>query len=163
MTEPSPPHLAILGCGAIAEQYYLPALTKTPIDAAALTLIDADPTRLEALGAAWGVRQLATSIDAVPHKLDGVINATPSHLHHATTRALLERGLGVLVEKPLAETAADAQELVELAARRQLPLMVNNLRRLYPSFGRIGEHLRNGDLGSLRALHWREGNRFEWP
>jgi predicted dehydrogenase len=157
------PRLAILGCGAIAEQYYLPALTKTRADAEALTLIDANPARLEALAAAWGIRHLATSIDAVPHKLDGVVNATPSHLHRATTQALLERGLGVLVEKPLAETAADAQVLVDLAAHRRLPLMVNNLRRIYPAFERIGEHLRNGDLGSLRTLRWREGNRFEWP
>ena len=43
------PRLAILGCGAIAEQYYLPALTKTPADRAALTLVDANPARLEAL------------------------------------------------------------------------------------------------------------------
>jgi predicted dehydrogenase len=163
MSPPSPPRLAILGCGAIAEQYYLPALTKTPADRAALTLVDPDPARLAALSAAWDVPDVATAIDAVAERIDGVVNATPSHLHVATTRALLERGIGVLVEKPLAETAAEAASLIELAAARRLPLMVNNLRRLYPAFGRIGEHLRNGDLGRLRSLRWREGNRFEWP
>jgi predicted dehydrogenase len=163
MTAPSQPRLAILGCGAIAEQYYLPALTKTPADRAALTLVDPNPARLDALAAAWGVPDVATELDDVVDRIDGVVNATPSHLHMATTRALLERGLGVLVEKPLAETAADAEALIALAAARGLPLLVNNLRRLYPAFGRIGEHLRNGDLGRLRTLRWREGNRFEWP
>src|SRR5579862_811679 len=134
MSAPDRPRLAILGCGAIAEQYYLPALTKTCADAAALTLIDADPARLTTVAARWGVDRTATTVEAVAGALDGVINATPSHLHHATTTALLERGLGVLVEKPLAETAADAEALVALAARRGLPLMVNNLRRCYPAF-----------------------------
>lgn len=157
------PRLAILGCGAIAEQYYLPALTRTRADAAALTLIDPDPARLGTVAARWGVERTATTLEAVADALDGVINATPSHLHHTTTTALLERGLGVLVEKPLAETAADAEALVALAQRRRLPLMVNNLRRCYPAFARIGEHLRYGDLGRLRTIRWREGNRFEWP
>lgn len=159
----SPPRLAILGCGAIAEQYYLPALTKTPADRAALTLVDANPVRLEALAATWGVADVATSIDAVADRIDGVVNATPNHLHVATTRGLLERGLGVLVEKPLAETAGEAEELVALAARRKRPLLVNNLRRLYPAFGRIAAMVRAGDLGALRTVRWREGNRFEWP
>ena len=163
MSAPEQPRLAILGCGAIAEQYYLPALTKTRADAEHLTLIDPDPARLATVAARWGIARTAASVDAAADRLDGVINATPSHLHHATTTALLERGLGVLVEKPLAETAADAEALIELAARRRLPLAVNNLRRCYPAFARIGEHLRYGDLGRLRALVWREGNRFEWP
>ena len=164
MTAPPPlPRLAILGCGAIAEQYYLPALTKTAAERAALTLVDPDPARLATLAGRWGVADVALSIETVADRLDGVINATPNHLHVATTRMLLERGLGVLVEKPLAETAAEAEALVALALRRGRPLLVNNLRRLYPAFGRIAEHLRNGDLGQLRRLSWREGNRFEWP
>ena len=55
--------------------------------------------------------------------VDAVSIATPPATHHPLAKRALEAGKHVLVEKPLATTAADAEELVELAEREGLVLM----------------------------------------
>lgn len=67
-------------------------------------------------------RELIGHVDAV-----SVVTQTPSHFEIA--RDFLEAGAHVLVEKPITETAAEALELIELAARRQRILQVGHLER----------------------------------
>jgi predicted dehydrogenase len=90
------------------------------------------------------------------------INATPSHLHVATTLPLIERGINVIVEKPLAEFANDAIRLIDAAAGKCL-LSVNQCRRLLPSYSLVGEMIRNGEIGQVQRIKWSEGRKFDWP
>ena len=57
-------------------------------------------------------------------ELDGVVVASPHTLHHEHARAALEAGLHVMCEKPLTTRAADARELVRIAAERGRHLLV---------------------------------------
>ena len=90
------------------------------------------------------------------------VNATPSHLHVATTIPLIERGVSVIVEKPLAETAEDARQLVE-AARGRCVLTANHYRRFCPSYALAHQIIRAGELGDIVRIGWAEGQKFEWP
>src|SRR5438128_6245945 len=58
--------------------------------------------------------------------LDAVVIATPVSTHYPLAKQALERGKHVLIEKPLARSAAEAQELLELAERKGLVLMVDH-------------------------------------
>jgi predicted dehydrogenase len=62
-------------------------------------------------------------------ELDGVIIATPSHLHADPTVACLQAGLHVLVEKPIATAIEDADRIVEAARRHQRHVLVGYNRR----------------------------------
>jgi predicted dehydrogenase len=58
-------------------------------------------------------------------ELDAVIVSSTPNVHHAQARAALERGLHVLIEKPMTFTVAEARELVELAALKGVQLLIS--------------------------------------
>jgi predicted dehydrogenase len=76
---------------------------------------------------------------------------------------LLERGVHVLCEKPLAESPVHAAEMVERATERGLALCVNHTRRLYPAYALVRRLLTEGNLGPLREIRYEEGFEFSWP
>jgi predicted dehydrogenase len=67
-------------------------------------------------------------------KIDAAVVAVPTDLHHKVARACLERGVHVLVEKPLAATLAEADDLVDLAAKKNLVLQVGHVQRYSSAF-----------------------------
>lgn len=158
------PYLAVVGCGAISESYYFPAIAKSPALRARVWLVDPSQARRAEAIARFGFDPAlqASDIASLPAEVTAAINATPSHLHLHTTLDLIGRGVSVLLEKPLAENAADARRLVE-AARGRCQLGVNQFRRMRPINQFVHEIIRSGKLGALRRISWREGSRFDWP
>ena len=161
----TPGPLAVIGCGAISESYYFPALAQDPTLRDRVWLVDPSEERRTAAARRFGfpLDQQSADISTLPEAARAAINATPSHLHVATTLPLLERGVSVLVEKPLAEFADDARKLVEAADRNQCRLSVNQFRRLRPINLFVRDFIKAGSLGALRAIRWREGHKFDWP
>ena len=84
--------------------------------------------------------------------VDAVALATPVATHHPLARVALAAGRHVLVEKPLAMTHAEAQELVALAAARKRVLMVDHTYVYHPAVERIRELVRAGELGRLHYI-----------
>jgi predicted dehydrogenase len=78
---------------------------------------------------------------------DAVAVATPDHLHFAPVMTALGAGLHVLLEKPLATSAAEAHAMVGEAARRGLVLQVNYSQRRVPEFAWIREQVAAGVIG----------------
>jgi predicted dehydrogenase len=156
--------LAIIGCGAIADSYYFPVLSADASAREKGWLVEPSVDRREKAAATFGFRrdQLVGDIAELPAKVKAAVNATPSHLHVATTVPLIERGVSVIVEKPLAETADDARQIVE-KARRRCVLTANHYRRFCPSYALAQELIQAGEIGDIRRIHWAEGQKFEWP
>src|SRR6185436_9749574 len=70
--------------------------------------------------------------------------------HHATVaRELLERGVGVLIEKPMTVAAGEALALVELARTKGLPLAVNHNQTFHPGFVRMKQLISKGAVGRV--------------
>lgn len=67
-------------------------------------------------------------------QVDGVVIATPTTQHHAIAGEFLRRQVPVLVEKPLATTLEQAEELVDLAWRNEVILQVGHIERFNPAF-----------------------------
>ena len=93
-----------------------------------VAVVDRDAATRERVAAETGCRAVADFEDILGD-IDAVSIATPTPLHHPIARACLERGVHVLVEKPITETPTQARELLELAARRGLVLTVGHLER----------------------------------
>jgi len=66
-------------------------------------------------------------------RVDAVSIAVPTPLHFEVARAFLERGVHVLVEKPITTTVEDAQALIDLAKRKRCVLQVGHLERFNPT------------------------------
>jgi predicted dehydrogenase len=83
---------------------------------------------------------------------DLAIVVVPNHLHYRLARDVLEAGLPCLLEKPFAETLSEAEELVGLAERKRLPLVIAQNYRFKKPFQLIAETIRSKDLGLLHGV-----------
>lgn len=114
--------------------------------------VDPDPEALRkaetsAGGSATAWSDLESALDDVD--VDAAIIASPSPLHASQTRACLEAGLGVLVEKPFARSVAEAREVLRVAERTGRPVVVAENYRFWPSERTIRGLLADGFLGRL--------------
>ncbi len=75
-------------------------------------------------------------------QLDAAIIAAPTHLHHKLASELLERGIHLLVEKPLCGTAVESEALVEAARRNRVVLQVGHVERFNPALTAATPHTR---------------------
>jgi predicted dehydrogenase len=125
-----PVRLALVGCGRIAQVAHLPALEK----AAGVELVAvSDPSEAVAGAVARrygvaGVHADAGSALADP-AVEAVLIAAPDRFHHGLASQALQAGRHVLVEKPLAATVAEAEDLAGLVDRTGLTLQVGAMKR----------------------------------
>ncbi|MGQ0849888.1 MAG: Gfo/Idh/MocA family protein [Actinomycetota bacterium] len=110
--------------------------------------------RREALAERFaGVRFAAEAEKVIDDpEVDAVVIATPTSTHFRLVRHALEAGKHVLVEKPLADRAADARELCELADSARLHLMVGHVFLFNPAVVYTKTVIERGELGDLYYL-----------
>ena len=97
---------------------------------------------------------LFPSLDAMlsDGSVDGVIIATPTPLHVEQALTCVAAGCALLVEKPIAVHAQDAEKLVEAADRASVPVLVGHHRRHNPLIKRAREMITAGKIGTVRAV-----------
>lgn len=157
------PRIVVVGCGAIATAFHLPALKAVPGVMERLTLADRDAGRVESARQAFGAQRAVTDHREVLADVDAAIVAVPQEFHADVAREFLQAGVSVLCEKPLATTLAEAAALVAAAEATGAVLAVNNTRRLYPSARAVREWIRSGRAGEIRKIEVYEGDCFGWP
>lgn len=117
-------------------------------------LADLDQRRLDQAAERYpGLTTTQSINDLLTSRVDGVVVATPVSTHFAIARDCLLHGKHVLVEKPLAQTAAQAQTLVELAAERGLTLMVGHTFVYSPAVEMLKAIVESGELGEIYYVH----------
>ncbi|NGO53061.1 Gfo/Idh/MocA family protein [Allomesorhizobium camelthorni] len=112
-------------------------------------IVDPGPSAAE-ITKARGV-PLHASVEAMiaAGDADGVIVATPNELHVSISAQLLEAGLPVLLEKPIANTVAKAAALLAVADRTGAPLLVGHHRRHNPIIRAAKKAIAEGAIGKL--------------
>jgi predicted dehydrogenase len=150
--------IAVVGCG-----YWGPNLVRNfnaTADGRVSVVCDTDPARLTHM------KKLHPGIDVSPDfdgvlgrsDVDAVVIATPTRLHHAMALQALRSGRHVLVEKPLAGSTRQCEELLEAADDKGLVLMVGHTFIYSPTVRKIREIIRRGDLGELQYVSSRRLN-----
>jgi len=120
---------AVVGVGHLG-RHHVRLLSQMP-GVRFLGAFDSDRSRLEAVAAEHGVRALP-AVEAAG-EADAVVVATPTVTHREVAGRLLEAGSHVLVEKPIATTVAEANELTALAEARGLVLAVGHVEYHNPA------------------------------
>jgi UDP-N-acetylglucosamine 3-dehydrogenase len=87
--------------------------------------------------------------DVLALRPDAIVNALPTGCHFEVTKAFLEAGIHVLVEKPIATTVPEAAHLEELAERNDVVLMVGHVERFNPAVQALRELVTAGRLGEI--------------
>ncbi len=165
MTDTPPLRVGLVGCGAVAAMYHAPALAQgESLGLVRVThLVDPSADRIAALGATFPAAIAADAPEALAGAIDLAIVASPVRLHAPHTIALLERGVHVLCEKPVARTTAEARTMTAAAERSGRMLAVGLYKRFFPAVEWIGQLVRGGLLGRPLRFHLDEGGRFAWP
>ena len=159
----APVRIGVIGCGAIAELYHLPALVAHPQTKHGIALADPNPTRLASMKQQFNAAHAVADYHDLLGKVDAVIVATPPHLHYSAAKWFLEKGIHVLCEKPLTESIVEAQELVEVGEKSGAKLAVNQTRRFFPTYQKIRELIGSGTLGKIESIIYHDGVEFNWP
>lgn len=131
--------VGVVGLGGIAQKAWLPVLGA----ATEWTLAAAwSPTRDKALRVCetWRI-PYADSLASLAAQCDAVFVHTSTASHYAVVSELLNLGVHVCVDKPLAENLKDAERLVDLAARKKLTLMVGFNRRFSPLYRELKQQM----------------------
>jgi predicted dehydrogenase len=158
--------VALVGCGAVAQLYYTPALAELERRAllAVKALFDPHPARVAQLQKAFPAAVRVNSLDELPKlAVDLAIIASPPRFHAEQTLTLLGAGLSVLCEKPMAATVAEGEAMIEAALAAQRVLAVGLFRRFFPATQMIRDVLRRGVLGQVQHVYCFEGGNFRWP
>ena len=90
--------------------------------------------------------------------LDAVVIATPVRMHYEMAMAALSAGKHVFIEKPMARTEAEGEEMVALAEREGLVLMVGHTFLFSPAVRRMKEIVDAGDIGEVQYISARRLN-----
>ena len=94
--------------------------------------------------------------------LEAIVLATPETLHHRQASAALEAGLHVFVEKPMAATAAEAEDLRTLAERRGRRLQVGLVLRYEASHQLLHRQIAEGSFGELVSIRVKRNCSRAW-
>jgi predicted dehydrogenase/nucleoside-diphosphate-sugar epimerase len=154
--------VAVVGCGAIAQQMHLPILAGHE-DVQLAALVDRDLARARQLANAYRVDcVLGDAVELTKDQIDAVVLATPPGHHAAGSIALIERGIHVLVEKPMATSYRDALAMVRAAEQAGVVLSVGFYRRLMPSMRMLKALLDSRWLGRPLRFEVASGGFYSW-
>lgn len=160
MTEPL--KLGLLGAGMIATVDYgvLPNLGPVGDRVKVVAISDPLVERAEEAARDFGIPKVFGRLEDMLEgaDLDAVLNLTPIPLHGATSRTILEAGLHLATEKPLATTMEDADAIVEIAGRKGLTVICSPPNMLYPTRSEARRLIGEGVIGKVafarvRASH----------
>jgi predicted dehydrogenase len=143
--------VALAGLG-----YWGPNLARNFDDLAELRwLCDASPDALERFQARYPRARATTDFDELlaDDELDAVVVATPASTHYELSKRALEAGKHVLVEKPPALIAADAEDLVATAEASGRVLMPGHLLLYHPAVRAVKELIDAGALGDVFCVY----------
>ena len=151
-------NIGVVGCG-----YWGPNLIRNLYqlkDCHLKIMCDASEQRLVHLRTLYSGVEGATDYNVMLNGvgLDAVVIATPVRFHHAMAKAALLAGKHVFIEKPMAASVAECQELVDLARQQGVVLMVGHTFLYSPAVRMIKEIIDSGDIGELRYISARRLN-----
>ncbi len=106
-----------------------------------VAVVDADAARANAVAAEYGAEALSDH-RALIGKVDAVSVTVPTSLHHAVAADLLDAGIHVLIEKPIADTLSSARDLIARAEAQNLVLQIGHIERFSPVFGELAKAVR---------------------
>ncbi|MFI5259557.1 MAG: Gfo/Idh/MocA family protein [Candidatus Limnocylindrales bacterium] len=155
----APLRLGLAGLGSMGRNH-LRVISNHP-DTALSAIADPDATALEGAVAQTGAKGFDDPLAMIREAdLDGVVLAAPTTAHLALALAAIDRGLPVLVEKPLAATVEDALAIVSAARKRKVRVQVGHVERYNPAVLEMGRLLRAGWLSTIYAITSRRAGPF---
>jgi predicted dehydrogenase len=183
-----PSRIGVVGIGGVS-RLHLDGLKRHPDRATVVAVCDTRADVLAAAAAEFQAQASHTDVHEMiaANDLDAAIVCTPTPIRRAVVEPLLRAGVPVLIEKPLAETYAEASELADISRETGTPAAVNQNFRRHFGFALARDVIASGEIGdpqhlthvtsywrtdqgwrttrrrylmSVMSIHWFDGYRF---
>ncbi|MFD3657332.1 Gfo/Idh/MocA family oxidoreductase [Streptomyces sp. 24-1644] len=165
----APLRVALVGYGLAGSVFHAPLIATTEGLVLDTVVTSNEERRAQARAEFPDVRFAASPDELWPRadELDLIVIASPNKTHVALAKAALQAGLPVVVDKPIAGTAAEARELAALADERGLLLSVFQNRRWDNDFRTLARLIADGELGDVQRFEsrferWRPQTKGGW-
>lgn len=151
--------IAIIGCGAVAEKVHYPAFNKEP-GVQVSSFVDINIKRAKVMARTCGASYYSSIDELFKSELpDGIVVCTSNAYHTSAVIKLLNKGIHVLCEKPLASTPEEIERIMEAESKSTASVMVSHNQRF--NFQNILSKniLDSGELGQVLSFEVRFSHR----
>ncbi len=167
----NPVRIGVVGCGSVMQGPYTRQINQMKVRGLVETVVACDvkeERRERLLGPDFGYQRFTNDFEEVitAEDVDIVLVSTSMQEHYMVTKAALQAGKHVLVEKPMATNLTEAAEIVEIAKTSQGFLVPAPHVILSPTYQKMWRHIHRGDIGTphlARAFYgWAGPNWGKW-
>jgi UDP-N-acetylglucosamine 3-dehydrogenase len=149
--------VAVIGAGVMGERHAR-VFAELP-DTELVAVADIDEARAANLGACFGVRGFTNAEEAITRTgVDVVSICTSDQAHVEPCRLAAGAGKHILLEKPLATSVADAEEIIKACQDAGVLLMVGHILRFDPRYAEAQRVIATGGVGEIIHLYGRRNN-----
>lgn len=147
-----PVRLGIIGAGGVALSKHIPAIMRLrtiwePVELVAVSRRDERAGKW--IAETYGCRWYADYAEMIEKEnLDGVLILGPDNLHYEHAVACIEKGIAVLVEKPITRSLVQSQAMCKLADERGVPMMTVSNKRYSPPYRRAKQFVEHGPVSN---------------
>ncbi len=132
--------VGVVGVGRLGAEH---ARVYSEIKGASLVgVADKIEVRAKEIARKWGTKSFR-DYSSLFGKIEAVSIAVPTDVHYKTAKAFLERGVHVLLEKPITQTLSQAKKLISLSERKKVILQVGHIERFNSALQELEKHVKN--------------------
>lgn len=142
--------LAVIGVGNMGRNHARLYAANKNVDLVAV--VDADISRAQELASQYRSQALSNHKDAIALGIDAASVVVPTAHHAAVVSDLLDAGVHVLCEKPVAKTISEAEKMIEKARKTKKILSIGHIERFNPAVVKLKQMIVSGDLGEVKTI-----------
>jgi len=153
--------IAIVGCGKIASKHAQAVVDAEGVELTAL--VDQSAYRAADLAKRFMIEPtISTNVKEIVDSIDGAIIATPNHLHRDLAVACLQAGVPVLIEKPIAVSVEEGEEICRTSEKNNVIAAVGYMTRFQENVQLMHSLLQSNYFGTVRRFVYQFGGRGGW-
>lgn len=117
-----------------------------------VAVADVDEQLAHSIAKGYGGKPCVDHNDLLKEDLDAVSIAVPTTLHKKVALQAIQKGVSVLIEKPIADAMEDADRIIKAARQNGVKLMVGHIERFNPAIMKLRDLINNGQLGDIISI-----------
>jgi predicted dehydrogenase len=151
-------NVAVVGAGAWGKNH-IRVFSEIP-NVRLRYVCDQDPSKLRALQKTYPQAKMVEDLKPILQdpEVRGVVVASSALSHYSLSKEILQADKDVLVEKPMALSVKEAEEMIEISERRKRILMVGHLLIYHPVVDRLKDMVASGELGKIYYIYTQRVN-----